>query len=487
MRTQKRVVIVGAGIAGLSAAYDLAKAGHRVTVLEADSQCGGLANSFLLERQTVDRYYHFVCTRDDHLIQFAKELGLARKLHWRRTRTAYFFAGKMFPFGTPWHLLRFSPIPFWQRVRFGLHVLLSRYRADWKWLDHIPAKPWLIESIGAEAYQAIWHPLLSVKFGQRADDISAAWMWHRIWRVAKSRRHLLAPEVFGSFEQGNATLVDRLVSVLQDEPWVTLRVNCPARGFQVREGRVAGVALADEVVPCDAAISTVALPILSRLLQADAGEYAAQLRRVEYIGVVCLVLSLKRPFSRNFWLNVNDPRIAFNGIVEPTNLNARLREAGLKVIYIPHYLPADEPLYGYDEDRLVREHLPMLRLINPSFTPEWIRDVRVFRHPFAQPVFATRFCELMPAHRSPLEGLYVSDSSQFYPEDRTLSAAIKQGRAIARMICGEAEMQQARAYHIVEDPHPFGKENGERPETLELGPKKSFAVGETPSRTNLQV
>jgi uncharacterized protein with NAD-binding domain and iron-sulfur cluster len=40
------IVIVGAGIAGLTAAYDLARAGHAVTVYEAGAQAGGLASGF---------------------------------------------------------------------------------------------------------------------------------------------------------------------------------------------------------------------------------------------------------------------------------------------------------------------------------------------------------------------------------------------------------------------------------------------------------
>jgi protoporphyrinogen oxidase len=94
-------------------------------------------------------------------------------------------------------------------------------------LDQIPAKPWLTESIGERAYHVIWHPLLKVKFGDCHDQISAAWIWHRIWRVATSRRSMLEREVFGCLEHGAATLVDPLVAWLAGRNVVYGPFTCP--------------------------------------------------------------------------------------------------------------------------------------------------------------------------------------------------------------------------------------------------------------------
>jgi hypothetical protein len=76
----------------------------------------------------------------------------------------------------------------------------------------------------------------------------------------------------------------------------------------------------------------------------------------------------------------------------------------------------------------------MLSLMNAEFSPNWVKEWHVFRTPYAQPVFTTNFVNLMPVHRTPVHGLYVTDSTQFYPEDRTISAAIEQGRKVASMI-----------------------------------------------------
>ncbi len=431
---QKRVVVIGAGLAGLAASYDLANAGYHVTVVEAAKEFGGLASSVSIEGTPVERFYHFICRSDEHLRRLVGELGLEDKLFWHQTRTSFYHNGRYYPFGTPLDLLRFSAVPTSQRIRFGLHVLASRYRKQWRWLDEMPAKPWLIEWIGEEAYNVIWHPLLKVKFGAHHDKISAAWIWHRIWRVAASRNGLFERESFGCLEHGTATIVEALVQRLRAMPNVELLASSPVRPLTVNEGKVTEVAFGDRTVACDAVISTVALPALDRLVPGQTDPYFERARKVEYIGVVCMLLSLNRPFNKYFWTNINDPRISFNGIVEQSALNTNLRDRGVNVLYVPFYLPTSEPRYKAKDEDLLEEYTGMLKLLNPEFDKSWIKEWHVFRAPYAQPIFGTDFLSLMPDHRTPVRGLYVTDSTQFYPEDRTISAAIAQGRKVAAMI-----------------------------------------------------
>ena len=80
----------------------------------------------------------------------------------------------------------------------------------------------------------------------------------------------------------------------------------------------------------------------------------------------------------------------------------------------------------------------MLALLNPEFSPYWVKEWHVFRAPYAQALFMTNFVDVMPAHRTPVRGLYVTDSTQFYPEDRTISSAIEQGRKVAGMIIDDS-------------------------------------------------
>lgn len=412
---------------------------------------GGLASSLTMKGETVEHFYHFICRHDDFLVDLVSEMGLERALHWRHTRTSFFHDGRMYGFGSPIDLLRFSAVPFLQRLRFGWHVTRSSLRSNWKWLDEIPARAWLIENIGEQAYEVIWHPLLKIKFGDCYDKISAAWIWHRIWRVARSRHGTFGRAVFGYLTHGSDTIIRALVAWLQAQPNVTVRTGVRVTGTDVQNDAIRGVRLGsvngtgDEHVACDALISTVALPVLDRLVPGQTSPYFDRVRQVQYIGVVCALFSLKQSFTTNFWLNINDPRVCFNGVIEQTNLNHHLREAGLHLLYVPYYLATSEPRYRFTDAEIYNEYVPMLKLVNPKFDESWIEEFHVARAPYAQAVCTTHFAALRPEHRTPIRGLYVTDSTQFYPEDRTLSAAIEQGRKAAACCLDDSRSADGRA------------------------------------------
>jgi protoporphyrinogen oxidase len=251
--------------------------------------------------------------------------------------------------------------------------------------------------------------------------------------VARSRKWLLAGESFGYFNNGSYTLVDGLRAALQSMPNCTLRLNSPAKKIVIDTGKLKAVQCETSDIPCEAVISTIALQNLDKLLPHLTDPYFENIRSIQMIGVVCMLLSLDRPFSDNFWLNINDPRIPHNGIIELTNLNENLREAGLNILYIPYYLSTSAPRYRATNEELLKENLETLKIINPSFEPGWIKEYVVTRSPHAQAICTTNFSQRIPPTRSPLKGLYLSDSTQFYPEDRTLSAAVRFGRQAATL------------------------------------------------------
>jgi len=422
-----RIAIIGAGISGLAAAQALAGRGHEVVVFEREGELGGLVSTCDLDGTRVERYYHFLCGGDDGYFALCRDLGIADRLRFRRAPTGFFHEGREYGFSTPLDLLRFTPIPMTQRLRFGVFALEARMRTEWRQLDEIAARPWLIDRIGQRAYEVIWQPLLALKFGVLQDTISAAWVWHRLHRVARSKGRM------GYLKGGTGFLLDTLARYL-GERGVELHTGTSAVRVCATAGTVRGIELDGGCVfDCDHIISTLPLPVLAGLLPPDRDEFAGALRRIHYVGVVCAVFKLARNVTRDFWLNINDSAIQSNGIIEYTNLNPMEEKDG-HIVYVPYYVPTDHPLYLASDEDVMRRSWDALPRIAPGLNKCDIIAYRVFRSPYAQAVCPTHFLPLIPDSEEPLRGLHLIDSVFLYPEDRTQSGLILKARACAARI-----------------------------------------------------
>src|SRR4051812_27655416 len=100
-----RVVVLGAGVMGLAAAWRARLLGYDVTLLEAAPEPGGMAAHFGLGGLSIERYYHFVCKSDEPTFVLLDELGIGDKMRWRPTSMGYFTHGKLYPWGDPVSLL----------------------------------------------------------------------------------------------------------------------------------------------------------------------------------------------------------------------------------------------------------------------------------------------------------------------------------------------------------------------------------------------
>lgn len=426
-----KIGIIGAGISGLAAALALARRGLAVEVFERGQEAGGLISTFDFDGSRVERYYHFLCREDHGYFGLCRELGLSHLLHWRRPETGFHYNGVTYPFTSPWDLLRFSPIPFAQRLRFGAFALEARLRQEWSQLDEIPARPWLIDRLGSRAFDVIWRPLLELKFGDDYGQISAAWVWHRLHRVARSKGSM------GYLEGGSAVLLDALLSKLRELD-VPVHTGVQVKQLLVESDRVKGMAFAHGgTFEADHVISTVPLDIAAGMLPEECAAFAAALRRVRYIGVVCVTLKLRRRLTPYFWLNVHDESMPFNGIIEYSNLNSR-HGNGAHIVYVPYYVATDKPLYLADDDTVFRQSWDAVKRLGSGLSDGDLLGHRVFRATHAQAVCPVGFLKMLPDSHTPIQGLRLLDSTYLYPEDRSQSGLILKANACVEAIAREA-------------------------------------------------
>ncbi|MBV8753809.1 MAG: NAD(P)/FAD-dependent oxidoreductase [Hyphomicrobiales bacterium] len=422
------VVVIGAGAMGLAAGYYALKRGHRVTVLEAAPEAGGMAAHFDLGGLSIERFYHFVCKADRPTFELLDELGLGERMRWVVTSMGYYIDGRLEPWGDPLSLLRFPKLSFVEKLRYGAMMAAGVRRRDAGSLEQVSAKDWITRWCGARVYERLWAPLFKLKFYQYADNISAAWIWTRIKRIGTSRRSMFQEEL-GYIEGGSETLIHALVDAIRKRGG-EVRLGTAASRVAVEGGRVTGVIAGEEIFPADAVISTVPTPLVERLVPDLPAADLARYRAIVNIGVVCVVFRLKRSVSPNFWINISDERFEIPGIVEFSNL----RPTGDTVVYVPYYMPVSHPKFARSDALFRAEAFGYLKLINPALGEGDVIACHVGRLRHAQPVCPPGFAAMLPPIESAIAGLQIADTCFYYPEDRGIAESVRLGKAMVERI-----------------------------------------------------
>jgi len=143
---------------------------------------------------------------------------------------------------------------------------------------------------------------------------------------------------------------------------------------------------------------------------------------------------MKRSLSRIYWLNISDPTFPFVGAIEHTNLIPAEKYNGKHILYLSTYVSRSDPLYSTAPDELLMYYLPSLRKINPDFDVDWLEDLWLYREDAAQPIITCGYSRRIPSHRTPLEGLYLANTTQIYPEDRGMNYSVRLGRIVSDLV-----------------------------------------------------
>lgn len=428
----QRIAVLGAGPMGLAVAYQLALDGHQPVVFEADDRVGGMTAAFDFNGLSIERYYHFHCISDSAFLQALDELGLADKMRWIETKMGYWYQNKLQPWGNPFALLKFQGLGLVAKFRYGLHAFLSTKRKDWRPLDTVEATGWIKRWVGAEAYEVLWRRLFDYKFYDYAEGLSAAWIWSRIRRIGRSRYSLFR-EKLGYLEGGSETLLQAMKAAIEVRGG-EVRLKSPVSKVVIEAGVVKGVECLDGFEAFDKVVSTVPLPYVSRLFPDLPPDILTAFQSVKNIAVVCVIAKLRKSVTENFWLNTNDPDMDIPGLVEYSNL----RPLDQHVVYVPFYMPGEHPKFAEPDQAFLDKVRRYLKKINPALHDEDFLDLRASRYRYAQPICDPSYLDKLPPVALPVKGLWVADTSYYYPEDRGISESIGFGRSMAKMAAQQA-------------------------------------------------
>jgi protoporphyrinogen/coproporphyrinogen III oxidase len=308
------VIITGAGISGLAAAYELHQRGVPSIVLEASDRIGGV---ILTERDgplLVDAGPDSMLATKRAATALCEELGLGpRLIRTRPPRTAFVLTrGRLVPFPQPAVL----GLPITWRALAGASMISPLGRARMALEPWIPPQPGADESIasfigrrfGREAVERIAEPLLAGIHAGDVDRLSAHALFPSLVAAERERGSVIkglravaknrSPEgtqgsegAFVSLRGGMRELVDALSCAL---PAGTIRLRTRVRGIRLnRDGGYTVETLYDALTSRAIVLAAPAWSV-SEVLASFDGALAALCAEILYTSTAIVVFAFKR-------------------------------------------------------------------------------------------------------------------------------------------------------------------------------------------------
>jgi protoporphyrinogen oxidase len=432
--------IVGGGMAGLAAAHRLQGHGHDVRVFEAADELGGLAATWETAGDSIEKFYHHLSKSEETIVELAEELGLGGDLEWPIGENAYYVDGVVHPLDTAWEIAAYPHLSLYDKFRLGMLVLgvdvrggrpdLDAY-GDLRAYEEVPVREFILDHTTRGVYDNFFEPLLDAKFGDRKDDVSAAWLLGRI--QFRGERDLLRGEPLGYLDGGFHRLVEALLGAVGRE---NVETGARVTDLSTAGGEVTALTVdagdGERRHDVDGAI-VAAMP---DVLEALTGYECA----IDFQGTVCSVVSMDRPLTDTYWLNVRDDA-PFGALIEHTNFVPPERYGGEHLLYVPKYINSPEdPVWQADDEAVEELWLDGVADLFPEFDRSQVNWVKTARNPRTAPVYERGYLEMVVPYdlgEAVAEGVYYAGMASMaqYPE-RSLNGAIEAGYACADRIAG---------------------------------------------------
>jgi len=431
------IAIIGAGIGGMSAAYDLTQADNDVTLFEAADHLGGLAAGFKEPHWdwSVERFYHHWFHSDEHMLGLIQELGWSHQVIFPKPVTVMYHEGKFYPFDSITAALLYPGLGWGiNKIRFGLVGLYLRLTNNWRALEKTTVDAWMRKWAGDKVYESMWEPMMIGKFGEEyAKVVNMAWLWARLH--ARTTR-------LGTFEGGFQAFSDQFGDHLR-QMGVSIQLSTPIQSIQsTGDGRLLITTGSGETISFDQVLCTTSPSLLAHLTPDLPETYLQGLLSLKSMGAVVMVFSLKHQLSKEgyYWYNIpKTTGFHFLSLVEHTTFLSPDYFGGDHIVYVGDYLPQDHPYFDLTKEALAEKFLPHFQKFNPNFSNDWVKKTWLYRTKYAQPVPLLNHSENIPPIRTPIPGLYFASMSQVYPWDRGTNFAVEIGRRAARMMVDDKE------------------------------------------------
>lgn len=428
--TRQHWCVVGGGFLGAILAAKLAKQGNQVSLFESANHIGGLADGWQVGKLHWDRFYHVILMSDARTRELLAELALESEIQWRETRTGFYSGGRLFSMSNSVEFLKFPPLTLVDKIRLAVTIVAASRMTNWRNLERVDAVSWLRRWSGQGNLEKVWKPLLRAKLGELYTSTSAAFIWSTINRMYAARRSGLKKEMFGYVEGGYQRVTDAMYEHLRSlgvaiHFGVTVDdVRREDHGLQVstraaqRDSSTHQLGQSDidprGVVQYtfDKVIVATPAPIAATLCRDLSNTERSCLSEITHLGVVCVSVVLRRPLAGYYVTNVTDDWVPFTGVIEMSALVDSTTLAGQGLVYLPKYIPPDDPLFSQSDDIIAGEFVAALLKMYPSLTTQDVVDTRVARARHVMAVPTLNYSTKVPQIKTSVDGLYTANAAQ---------------------------------------------------------------------------
>ncbi len=338
----KKILVLGAGIAGLAAAYELNRRKYEVDIIEAGPSTGGLARNFHHKGFTFDIGPHRIYSEFPEILEFIQELGgesiltVSRKSRLRLRNRFY-----KYPLEAK-ELIQHLPPALW--CEFGFGFLKSKLFPGKNTATPDSYEGYLLQRFGKGVCEIFFLPYARKVWGIPATEISAD-----IAKVRVSQNGLIETlrEIFqnktkdGAItsvkdfyypKQGIGAIAESLTSRIHS---AGVNLHCNSRVIEIKTDQTLYGSFIKEVV-CqtpegtqsyrpDAVVSTLPLPEMTRFLQPDNDEISTAAKSLRHRGLILVCLMLRKPrISDDHWLYFPEADYHINRLHQPGNFSPDL-------------------------------------------------------------------------------------------------------------------------------------------------------------------
>ena len=401
---------------------------------------GGMANCIKYNNTKIEKHYRHIFKSDKYVMELLEEFNLADKMQWNETKMAYYSKDKgLYEFGTPISLLKYKPLTFIEKIRFGISIIQIKLIKNYKKLEKITTEEWIKKNCGEAVYEKIWEPLLITKFGNQKNEVSMAWLWGKI--NLRSSSSTANGEKLGYLDGSFEVLTKKIETFLVEN-------NCKFKMHTtvtqvLKEGEKYIVKTDSNEEKYDFVISTVSYDVSRKILkELLTDEESRKMKDLKYTSAKTLLVYSKKQLTPFYWINIGDTQIPFGGIIEHTNMINSEKYNGTHIIYISNYMDKSDKLYQLNAKQLFDVYYKDLKKMNNHLEKEDILQVQYFEEEYAQPIITTNYSNKILDVQLEEKGIYMANMAKIYPEDRGINYAIKMGYEVAQKIINNKEVNK---------------------------------------------